>query len=125
MAKQRILVVDSDTHSALALAQQLADFGCEVVSRFATEREVETGIGIHHYFGDVEPFWSVSLPLLVVARPLVTNDSRFLRSLRINFGANIFAPLDNDAFEPVTQIPETGFEWVWTGFVSLDFPIGR
>jgi PAS domain S-box-containing protein len=39
MANRRILLVDSDAHSALALEQQVAALGCEVVSRFATERE--------------------------------------------------------------------------------------
>jgi hypothetical protein len=60
-----------------------------------------------------------------VARPLYGHDSRFLGSLRVNFGANIFAPLDTDAFEPVARIADTGLEWVWTGFLSLDFPIGK
>jgi hypothetical protein len=106
------------------------------IQRFATGKwyarpfahfAFESGVNVHYFFGDIEPFWTVSFPFYLVWRPTAQlkfgRVRRLIRPFRASIGAIALAPWEHGALLPgYGDLPRGRDELVLTFQLGLDFP---
>lgn len=84
--------------------------------------ELEAGVAVEHFMGDIDAFWHVSYPILLSWHPVPRHRSRFARAFRVGTGVRIYPEFDDGVFGPAFDL-EDGLEFVPTVFFGFDFRI--
>jgi hypothetical protein len=116
-------VTPSDASLNMVTIQPAAEFSLQDIPF-----EFVTGVALHRFGGDADPFWHYSFPVLVQWRPRA--DSRFLPRFgpfvpRVGTGVHAFPKFDEDAFDPIdVQVSRDDSEAVLYFFIGFDYQPG-
>lgn len=82
---------------------------------------IESGVALHYFTaGEIEDFWHASFPVRVNWHIVPRHPNRFLRTLRLGVGANIFLPFSATAFSPLYDLENEDTEIVFAFLFGLD-----